>query len=205
MDSRTVLQASAKAQEKVIEIKLRRIEWAFFYSLNGEKALVGLAAQLGLSSSEIFKIAEHLLQLGLVEEAPISISTYLSTHGLSDTSAETVDVRTYLAEGTAAQRPVSLDLDWGNSAPLVQAASALKMNLNAVIDFIKESTQKPIAVYTVFLKVPPALMQKNGISHLPMTKESVPILIEDKELQDAITSAIFDKLKCSLPKSVWVS
>ncbi|MDZ4788756.1 MAG: hypothetical protein SH807_07445 [Blastochloris sp.] len=212
MDLRTVLETSPEAHEKVTSVSLRRVEWSLFYSLDGTKTLLDFAHRYRLKEVEILTIGQSLLDLGLAAESRISIQTFLSTQGLTDKSDEKITIQTYVSEESVGIQPnskakdelIPVDLEWTEPKQVTpQDALVKKMDLKAVITYILESTKNPLAVYTIFLKVPPHLLKRCGIKTLPTSSKSPSLFISDTELQSAIMNAVLEKIGVRLPPYIW--
>ncbi len=200
---RSILRASAEASARLNSIRMRRAQWSFFYSMDGRLTLSELAIKVGLTQPEALATAEKLISAGLAEEAEISVATYLATAGVGDTSQEEVDVETFVKGSAPSESSVTLEMDWGTpSEPAAPRPRVL--NLNLVIRDIIQETHNPIAVYTIFLKIPPAVMQRNFVYELPLSSSSKAVLVQDIEFHQCLERAMAEKLGRGIPAEAWV-
>lgn len=212
MDLKTALESTVESQDKLGTLRMRRVEWALFYSLDGKKTLLDHAQRHRLKDDEIIQIGQFFVDQGLAIEAAISISSYLTSQGLADSSPEPIALQDYLTEAksspTVKSQPINdfvvVNLDLEEPRAATPAPAQIKgMDIKAVVGFILESTKNPLAVYTIFLKIPPALLKKNGVKSLPINSKSESIFVSDPDLQNSIVDAVLDKIGLTLPSYVW--
>ncbi|MEM6822956.1 MAG: hypothetical protein AAF558_13585 [Verrucomicrobiota bacterium] len=101
MDIRTVLQATAVSQEHLQSLQMKRWQWSAYFALDGVKTIGELASRLGQNDDGAVEMAKMFLETGIAEEAPISMSGFLTTQGSDAKKAvETVNLTAFLTDRT---------------------------------------------------------------------------------------------------------
>lgn len=171
------------------ELRLPLLEWDILSAIDGQQSLLEISHQIKVEATETQATVEQLLFHNLIEEKRLSFDEYQLRGKQSPATMET---------STPAY---SLDLP-----PVPSSTPIRSLSVSAVINFIihqaPSDREGQIAVYRVFLRIPPELLKKNQISSLSMVNDQTTV--EDLELQDALTNAVAETLQLSLPESVFV-
>jgi hypothetical protein len=223
VDLQAVFKATADCQERMQTARLRNVEWSALFSCNGERSLHEIGRFLDVSEFEIKAIAENLTRQGLIEETAISMEQYVRNTGRGPEADRATSLQEFLRGGRpeasepAPQMPaapappparklppVPAQHAPSPSAPPPVAAPRRALRLKALIDFIvsrfASSTEGQLAVYRTLLRVPPELLKRAGIVSLQLVDDET--IVDDLELQQAITSAVAKVLSVKLPESV---
>ncbi len=189
MDRFTVFQTTAASQEIMGSIQLRAVEWGVFFSCDGKRTVTDLAGRFDLSVDTIRPVLLRLQEGGLIEEAAMPIEDYLARRGRSETSDAPMALQAFL-EG-----PVSATVQ------VVQRKMRLGVVMSHIIGCSPSQTEGQLAVYRVFLRLPPDLLKQHGIRSLSLVDHSTQV--EAGELTEAIERAVKQVLGRDLPDSVW--
>jgi hypothetical protein len=208
------------------DLRLNSLEWGVLFAITGRHTMAQIGASLELPDADRDRVFRKLLELGLIAERPLNVREYL--RAASTVGGEPRTLASYLSGGIAGPdaepvvekkeetngfEPLPLpplpgeeveeDLemiltDMPNSRP-----SAL--SLRAVMRFITTQANGNDAgqldVYRTFVRVPPQLLQRNGITTLRFEDDR---LVSDPDLQQAILTSVQHVLGRPCPPDVFV-
>jgi len=213
-------------------IRLHAPEWKLLLAFDGQRGLAEVALSIELSFAETLPLTQKFLNLDWIEEQPITLDQYLQRTGVSDSSTigaaippavvlhepepekEAAPARTLIVTAAAAPVPLSVPTPApvtpkaATPPPLSSVTHRLPrgpMRLGSVVDYIVSlagnSALGQLLVYRVFLRVPPDLLQAEDIVSIHLVNDSS--LIRGTALQQAISNAVNEVAKHSLPESVF--
>jgi len=191
MDRYSAFEATAESQELMQSVRLHAVEWGTFFSCNGARTLKDLAERFEVSEEQMQGVLNRLLEAGMVVESKLSLQDYLARQGRARTQQEPMALQAFL-EGA-------------DRVPSEEAPRPRKLRLGALIEFVvghsPSRTEGQLAVYRVFLRVPPDLLKRNGIKSLSLVDNQTEV--EDAELIEALEFAVKEAVGLDLPENVW--
>jgi len=189
MDRFSVFETTPESQEIMGSIRLRAVEWGVFFSCDGKRTAHELAERFELLPEAIQTVLARLREVELIVEAAMPIEEYLARRGRADTTDEPMALQTFLE---------------GAGKEVIQQVRR-KMRLGAVMSYITgyspSQTEGQLAVYRVFLRLPPELLKHHGIRSLSLVDNSTQV--EEGELTEALERSVRQVLGRELPDSVW--
>jgi len=204
MNTSSIFKLTDYGEEMKPQLHLRHCEWDILLSIDGKESLSDITHQLNLNPDEVQPVIEQLLAYEIIEEQTLSYEEYLRISGRAERTPEPSQAPT----GPSTRPTVNLPpLPTGSNTPKpTMAPAARSLSVSALINFIvskaPSATEGQIAVYRVFLRVPPEQLKKNNISSLSLVDDQTTV--NDPELQASLASAVEQMLQEPLPDSVFV-
>jgi hypothetical protein len=226
-----VYQLRVPADRLPAELRLRALEWAMLFALDGRHTVAQVAARLELSGPQAVSCLRGLLAAELVTERRLELGEYLEAVALSGdheprtfaqllTTAPLRPGRAHAPGSTPAMPSTAADAapvprparPRGAPPafrPLIQEETPMRpenaLSLQAVMRFIRgragDETAGQLAVYRAFLRVDPALLQRHGITTLRFEEDRV---VRDPELVGRIVESVESTLGVRCPPDVFV-
>ena len=216
-----IYELAAPVDRLPADLRLPSLEWGVLFAITGRHTVAQIGASLDLPDEDRDRIFQKLLDLGLIAERALNLRDYLRaaatiggeprtlasflSGGIAGPDAEPVVER---LEETNVFEPLPLpeeeiekEIDMmGSDDPKPSALS-----LSAVMRFITTQASGRDAgqldVYRAFVRVPPQLLQRNGITTLRFEDDR---LVSDPDLQEAILTSVQHVLGRPCPPDVFV-
>ncbi|MEM1157819.1 MAG: hypothetical protein AAGH72_06155 [Verrucomicrobiota bacterium] len=204
MNTSSIYKVTDYGEEMKPQLQLRHFEWDILLSLDGKASLSHITHRLNLKTEEVQPLIEQLLEYEMIEEQTLSYEEYLSLSGRSKRGTEPAQAPLAASLRSTVRLP-PVPAEFKDPEPARTAVSR-SLSVSALINFIVSKAPSPtegqIAVYRVFLRVPPELLKKNEIRSLSLVNDQTRV--DDPELQDSLASAVEQMLQQPLPDSVFV-
>ncbi|HEY2324065.1 MAG TPA: hypothetical protein VGJ82_14505 [Thermoanaerobaculia bacterium] len=208
--------------------RLRAIEWALYFAIDGAQTAGELARRLRADASERDRAFAKLLALGLIEEQELNASEYVRALAAAGDAAEK-SMREFLIGAVApAERPEAASPDPAPMPPpkpplrpafgfkplprpetptkeKTPMPASRKLSLRALMNLIERQAGNRDAgqldIYRVFVRVDTLLLKRNGIETLRFTEDR---FVSDPELERAIVRSVKKTLGLDCPENLWV-
>ena len=197
------------------ELRLLSLEWGVLFAITGRHTVAQIGASLELTDEERGRVFRRLLELGLIEERPLTAGEYL--RAAATVGGEPLTLAQFLTPGLAGPREAPAPVEGNGFEPLelppqeeeketvMIATTPSSMSLRAVMRFITaqaaESDAGQLDVYRAFVRVSPQLLKRNGITTLRFEDDR---LVSDPELQEEILSSVQHVVGKPCPPDVFV-
>lgn len=208
-------------------LKLRNLEWGVLFGVTGRHTVAQIGEHFNLAEQERDRVFERLLELGLVVEREVSLPEYLRAAAtIRDDEPKSLArfLRAGATLGAGAKKPVPPANDEtltrpiavpARPAPKPEAAPfvpldapvpterrlSLRAVMQLILDRAADRNAGQLDVYRVFIRVSSKLLRRNGITTLRFEDDR---LVDDPELQRAITTSVEKTLGLACPPSVFV-
>jgi hypothetical protein len=230
MTGTEIYKRTAGYERESSTIRLHAPQWKLLLAFDGQRSLAEVALSVEVAFAEALPLTEQFLGRGWLAEQPITLDQYLKRTGAPGVSAIGAAVPPPVVlhqpkPEVAAPPPVPASAVMEETAPAFQrtapeTSAAVPpppprapvspvgpLKLKSVVDFIVEqannSSLGQLAVYRVFLRVPPALLQAEDIVSVHLVDD--PTLVKTPALKQAIADAVGEVLKRPLPDSVFAA
>jgi hypothetical protein len=201
--------------------RLRALEWALYFAVDGTQTTAELGRRLRADDAERDRAFVKLLSLGLIEEQELNASEYVRALAASGDSDEK-SMRDFLIGAVAPAEPEAPpappkpplrpafgfkplprpQIETKEKTPM---PGSRKLSLRALMALIERQAGNRDAgqldVYRVFVRVDTQLLKRNGIETLRFTEDR---FVSDPELERAIVRSVKKTLGFDCPENLWI-
>lgn len=204
------------------DLRLHSLEWGVLFAITGRHTVAQIGASLELPDADRDRVFRRLLDLGLLAERPLNVREYL--RAAASVGGEPRTLVSFLSGGIAGPdtnpvmektqetngfEPLPLPEETEEAIEMIMTdmpnSRPSALSLRAVMRFITAqangSEAGQLDVYRAFVRVPPQLLQRNGITTLRFEDDR---LVSDPDLQQAILTSVQHVLGRPCPPDVFV-